>query len=67
MERKTQRDEELREDLPGAEDSSQDEKQVQRGEQGTSSGDPHDDFDPQHDGWPVPASPPMSVPAPMPA
>ncbi|GAB3579688.1 hypothetical protein GCM10027445_48720 [Amycolatopsis endophytica] len=47
MERKTQRDEELREDLPDADDAPRDEQQVQRGEQGTSSGDPHDDFDPQ--------------------
>ncbi|GHE91833.1 hypothetical protein GCM10017786_25480 [Amycolatopsis deserti] len=36
-----------REDLPGAEDSSQEEQEVLRGEQGTSSGDEHDDFDPQ--------------------
>ncbi|MDQ0376122.1 hypothetical protein [Amycolatopsis thermophila] len=46
MERKAQPDD-AREDLPGAEDASQDEQQVQRGEQGTSAGDPHDDFDPQ--------------------
>ncbi|MEV5301047.1 hypothetical protein [Amycolatopsis methanolica] len=44
MERKH---DDAREDLPGAEDSSAEEQEVLRGEQGTSSGDEHDDFDPQ--------------------
>ncbi|NIH84479.1 hypothetical protein [Amycolatopsis granulosa] len=47
MERKSGQDEDARDELPGAGDSSQEEQQLLRGEQGTSSGDEHDDFDPQ--------------------
>lgn len=47
MERRTQRDEDARDELPDADDSPSEEQQVLRGEQGTSSGDAHDDFDPQ--------------------
>jgi len=46
MERKPAQDD-PRDELPGSGDAPKEEQQVQRGEQGTSSGDPHDDFDPQ--------------------
>ena len=44
MDRKTEEDDRTRR----PDDSgTQEEKEVRRGEQGTSTGDPHDDFDPQ--------------------
>jgi hypothetical protein len=47
MDKKTAEDEEARTHRADDAGSPQEQREVRRGEQGTSTGDPHDDSDPQ--------------------
>ncbi|GAA5169711.1 MULTISPECIES: hypothetical protein [Amycolatopsis] len=48
MDKKTEDDQQTGRQTRRPDDTgSQEEREVRRGEQGTSTGDPHDDFDPQ--------------------